>query len=218
MSLLLLITPTFSEYAAARAALADMLAEGELELQVCGMGQACAAALCRWLAERACDLRGLALIGWAGGLHPDLTAGDIVLADAALNTEGQRAPCSVVNLPGARVGALLSVSAPLLTPQAKQAASSSDALAVEMEAYPLAVWAEAHNLPFVHVRVVLDPVNEALPDLGDALDACGRVRPGRLALRLLTHPRLALNLLRLARRMRELDPVLGALARAVSTL
>jgi nucleoside phosphorylase len=218
MSILLLITPTFSEYTPARAAVADVLTGSELELKVCGMGQASAMALCQRLAGRTGELRGLALIGWAGGLQRDLAAGDIVLADAALDAEGQRAPCSMANLPGARVGALLSVSAPLLTPQAKQAAASSGALAVEMEAYPLAAWAWAHDLPFIHARVILDPVSEALPDLGDALDAFGRVRPGRLASRLLTQPQLILDLLRLARRMRELGPVLSALARTISTL
>lgn len=213
---ILLITPTFSEYTPARAAVADLLKEGELELQVCGMGQASATALCQRLAGRAGELRGLALIGWAGGLCSELTAGDRVLAEAALDVQGRRAPCTVIDLPGARVGALLTVPAPLLTRQAKSAAWGSGALAVEMEAFPLAVWAKAHDLPFVHARVILDPVHETLPDLGDALDTFGRVRPGRLVRRLLAQPRLLLDLLHLARRWQTLNPILGQLARAVA--
>jgi hypothetical protein len=210
----LLLAPTLSESAPIRAAVADGLARGELELSVCGIGQMCATSLCERL-DRTGWLGCIALIGWAGGLRPDLAAGDIVLADAALNAQGQCAPCTPVSLPGARVGALLSVPAPLLTPQAKRTATSCGALAVEMEAYPLAAWACAHHLPFIHARVILDTVNEALPDLGDALDAVGRVRPGRLAARLLARPGLALDVLHFVRRMKRLDPILGMLAHVI---
>ncbi len=51
------------------------------------------------------------------------------------------------------------------TPQAKRDAQRSGALAVEMEAYPLAAWAAAHRLLFIHARVILDAVDESLPDL-----------------------------------------------------
>ena len=214
---LLLLAPTLSEYAPVRAALADRLANGELQLAAFGIGQSCATTLCERLESTGWSGR-MALIGWAGGLCSDLTAGDVVLANAALNVQGQSTPCMAVSLPGARVGALLSVPAPLLTPQAKRTAQSCGALAVEMEAYPLAAWAWAHDLSFIHARVILDTVGETWPDLGDALDVLGRVRPGRLATRLLARPRLALDLLRFARRMKGLDPILGALALAISDL
>ena len=214
---LLLITPTLSEYTAVRTAVTDWLADGKLQLAMCGMGPACAAALCQQL-ERSGWLGNMALIGWAGGLCPNLAAGDSVLADAAMNIHGQRVPLAPPNLPGTKVGALLTTPAPLLTQQAKKAVQKSNALAVEMEAYPLAVWAAAHNLPFVHARVILDAANEALPDLGDALDAFGRVRPGRLAQRLLAQPPMTLDLLRLAHRAKKLEPNLQALARAVAAL
>jgi hypothetical protein len=213
---LLFVAPTFPEYTLVRAAVVDLLAAGWLELEVCGMGQARAAALCQRLEARTRPLRGLALIGWAGGLCPDLTAGDVVLADTALNTQGQRVPCTVILLPGARVGTLLTVPAPLLTPRSKGVAWGYGALAVEMEAYPLAAWAEAHNLSFVHARVILDPFNEALPDLGDALDPFGRVRLGHLARRLPARPWLARDLLHLAHCTQSLSPILGGLARAVA--
>ena len=212
---LLLLAPTLSEYAPIRAALAGKLADGKVQLAVCGIGPACATFLCERL-ERTGWSGCLALIGWAGSLSPDLTAGDVLVANAALNVRGQSAPCTPINLPGAKVGALLSVPAPLLTPEAKRAAQSSGALAVEMEAYPMAAWANAHHVPFIHTRVILDTVDEALPDLGNALDDLGRVRPGRLAARLLSRPQVALDLLRFVHRMRELDPILAALALAVS--
>ena len=213
--LLLLVAPTFPESTLVRATMEDSLAGGGLEMCVCGMGPASAIALCQRLEARTPSLNGLALLGWAGGLCPDLAAGDVVLADAAMDVQGERVPCTVIELPGVKVGALLTVPAPLLTPQAKSAAWNSGALAVEMEAYPLATWARARDLPFVHARVILDPVSEALPDLGDALDLLGRVHRGRLARRLLARPWLIVALYRLMSRTQALGPVLSEVARAV---
>ena len=216
---LLVVAPTSSEYACVRAALRDLDVEG-LEVIACGMGPAFATALCRRLDERTHFLQGLALIGWAGGLHPGLAPGDVVLADAALDGQGGRVPCTPVpgtaeRLPGARVGALLTAPTVLSTPQAKRAAWQCGALAVEMEAYPLAAWAQAHDLPFVHARAILDAAGEAVPDLSGALDPLGRARPGRLARRLLLRPGLAITAARLMWRVRTLEPNLGRVARAV---
>jgi nucleoside phosphorylase len=213
----LLIAPTPSEYAAVRVAVSDRLVGGSLRVVQCGMGPERVTALCRQL-ECSGWTGSLALVGWAGGLCPDLVAGDLVLAGAAVDAHGHRVPLAPASLPGARVGAMLCVSAPLLTLQAKRAVQGSGALAVEMEAYPLASWAAARGLPFVHARVILDTAHESLPHLGDALDPSGRVRPLRLARRLLTRPRMALSLLQLAHRARELDPRLKELARAVAAL
>ncbi|HEY63605.1 MAG TPA: hypothetical protein G4O02_03440 [Caldilineae bacterium] len=212
---ILLVTPTLSEYAAVRAAIADMLPSGNVKLRTCGIGADAVRSLCGRLEDAAGSLRGIALVGWAGGLHPDLAVGDIVLADVTQNLQGQRIPCTVVPLPDAKVGPLLTVSEPLLTPESKEAARGSSALAVEMEAYPLASWAWTHHIPFAHARVILDTADESLPDLGNALDPFGRVHPGHLAWRLLTRPRSIPLLLRLAYRTRVLAPILGRIARAI---
>ncbi len=214
MTPVLLVTPTSSEYEAVRAAIGERLAPGRLALVRCGMGVDAAAALCRRLEDAAWS-GALALLGWAGGLSPDLAAGDCVIADAALDGEGHRVLLAAPDLPGVAAGPVLCMPEPLATPQAKRDAQRSGALAVEMEAYPLAAWAAAHRLPFIHARVILDAVDESLPDLGDALNAQGRVHPGRLARRLLARPRTIFNVLWMARRVRALGPVLGWLARAV---
>ncbi len=214
MTSVLLVTPTSSEYATVRAAIGARLTPGRLALVRCGMGMDAAVALCRRLEDA--EWSGtLALLGWAGGLSPDLAAGDCVIADAALDGKGHRVLLTAPDLPGVAAGPVLCVPEPLATPQAKRDAQRSGALAVEMEAYPLAAWAAAHRLPFIHARVILDAVDESLPDLGDALNAQCRVHPGRLARRLLARPRTIFNVLWMARRVRVLGPVLGWLARAV---
>jgi hypothetical protein len=70
----------------------------------------------------------------------------------------------------------------------KRAGAAMGAVAVEMEAGPLARWAAAHSVPFFHLRVVLDPAASALPKTRLPTDDQGR-RPARVLLwHALTHP------------------------------
>ncbi len=215
MHTVVVVAPTWSEYGAVRRALARLPGAGAVELVMCGMGPQRASALCRRLEERGTLPAGLFLIGVAGGLDPALGLGAAVLADAALDEGGSCVPCAVIPLRGVAVGPVLTVGRALYAAAEKAAARATGALAVEMEAYPLAAWAAARGLPFVHARAILDPLGEALPDLEDAVDGFGRVRPARLARRLLAQPGLAGPLVRLARQMRVVAPVLGALASEV---
>jgi uridine phosphorylase len=214
--LIVFAAPTYQERAVVCAALEDVMADVTVEVRACGIGPAAAAALCQRLDAEAPALKGLALIGWAGGLSPGLSAGDVVVADEAVDLRGERTACTAIRLPGARVGPMLTVPEPLLTPEAKSSHRVGGNLAVEMEAYPLAVWAQGRSLPFVHARVILDPVDEALPDLGDALDTFGRIRWVRLVRPLAGRPSLAADLVRLGRRIRTLSPVLGEAAGEVA--
>ena len=121
---------------------------------MCGMGPRRAVALCADL-ERGARPRGLALLGWAGGLRDDLVVGDIVIADRALSAGRSDVSCLVLPLPGmARVhrGPVLTAGHVVAAPAAKRAAAACGALAVEMEAYPLAAWAAQCGVPFVHGR------------------------------------------------------------------
>jgi nucleoside phosphorylase len=212
---MLLITPSQVEYSAVETSLRDNLAARSLEVVVSGMGPDCAVTLCRQLEARASPPEVLALVGVAGGLDPTLAAGDVVLASAALCEDGRRAPCTIVPLAGAAIGPILTVSRALYTPAEKAAGRDTGALAVEMEAYPLAAWAAERDVPFVHARVILDPFDETLPDLGDVLDQYGRARPTRFLRHLLAHPSQAAAVVRLQRRAQAIAPMLGRLARLV---
>jgi len=184
---------------------------------MCGMGPERAEALCRRLETRVPPVASLALVGWAGGLDAGLAAGDILLANAALDSQGHRAPCTTLAVPGAMTGPMLTLPTPLLTPAQKDAWRASGAMAVEMEAYPLAAWAAARGLRFVHARVILDAPGETVPDLADTLDDFGRMRLGRLAVRLVAQPARIPSWLRFAQRAKTLAPVLAGLARLVAT-
>ena len=87
---------------------------------------------------------GVALLGWAGGLRDDLAVGDIVIVDRALAAGRSDVDCLALPLPGtARVhrGPVLTADHVVAAPAAKRAAAACGALAVEMEAHPLATWA-----------------------------------------------------------------------------
>jgi adenosylhomocysteine nucleosidase len=212
---LLLITPTLSEHRAVQPAVAGLPGAGVPETVMCGIGPERSGALCRRLDEREGLPSTLALIGVAGGLDPSLKVGDTVLASAALDEAGRRAGCTIIPLPGAAVGPMLTVGRALYTPAEKAAYRDFGALAVEMEAYPLAAWAAERGLPFVHARVILDPFDETLPGLGGALDEYGRARPAELLRYLAAHPSQAASLACLLLRARAIAPALGRLAQKI---
>jgi nucleoside phosphorylase len=117
-----------------------------VELRMCGIDPRRPAAICAEF-ERGSRPRGLALLGWAGGLRDDMAVGDIVIADRALTTGRSDVDCLALPLPGtAHVyrGPVLTAGHVVAAPAAKRAAAACGALAVEMEAYQLAAWAAQH--------------------------------------------------------------------------
>jgi nucleoside phosphorylase len=148
---------------------------GDLLMVEPGMGPGLAAALLPRL--EMLELQAVWLYGWCGGLTPDLDVGDLVLADATIFA-GEDGPTTRVSHPapdlllaemrglaqelGRRmvVGSALTSDHVLSSVEQKRAAAASGAVAVEMEAGPLAQWATGRSLPFVHLRVVLDHPGE----------------------------------------------------------
>jgi hypothetical protein len=197
-----------------------------------GMGPDLAAALLPGL--ELLEPQAVWLYGWCGGLAPDLDVGDLVLADATifagedglLTRVSHPAPDSLVaevrrlaQESGRRmvVGPALTSDHVLSSVEQKRAGAASGAVAVEMEAGPLAQWASGRSLPFVHVRVVLDPVESALPATELPTDEHGYAQRGALLSHALTHPGEWPSLWRLFRQIRVarrvMTDVIGALAR-----
>ena len=189
-----------------------------VELRMCGIGPRRAAALCAEF-ERGARPRAVALLGWAGGLREDLAVGDIVIADRALSAGGSAVNCLALPLPGlARVhrGPMLTTGHIVAAPEARRAAAESGALAVEMEAYPLAAWAAQHETPFVHGRVILDTAEDALPELDGVLDGYGRLQLRPLLRALARRPALLGEFTRMALRLRAVNRCLAELVGAVA--
>ncbi len=206
----LFITPTLTESAAVRQGLKKPITRGDVQLMMCGVGEINSFDLIRNVTRSSISC--LILIGWGGGLSAGLAPGDVVCADLALR-EGQPAvECAHFPVENSHSGPILTVREALLTPTDKLLAGKGGAFAVEMEAYPLAAWALEQTVPFYHFRVILDTLDETLPDLGDGMTLSGKLRLFPLLKKLLKQPSLVRELWCLYQRVRALDPILGNLA------
>ena len=211
----LVVAPTRAEHQVIGRALSSELLNGQVHIGLLGVGPERATTFCQRLDEQRWRGR-LVLAGWAGGLLPHLRPGSVVLARAALSPTGPRCPCSVLPCSGAVAGDILTVDRALYTPGEKTRATQSGAVAVEMEAYPLARWAQAHDLPFYHGRVILDAADESLPDLSGIFAEDDRIRSLELLRQLGRRPKLAWELASLAWRLQRLSPLLAGLARQLA--
>lgn len=158
-------------------------------------------------------------LGVAGALRPDLEPGDAVVLTAVSFGPATR-PCEP---PGpwaerleARRGPAVSVDAPVGTPAAKAALATAhpQALVVEMESWWAAEAAAAAGVPYLGLRVVVDRLDQVLPDLGGALDEAGNPRPLKLAATLLRRPGTVRHLPALGRAFAQARARLTSLALA----
>jgi len=134
-------------------------------------------------------------VGIAGGIAPHLKRGDIVVG----RDGDPRLVASAVSL-GAKPMRIVT------TPAIVFDKTTIDADVVDMES---AAWQRAAgDIPFVVVRVILDPRDESLPPfLAKCARADGSISRVRVALRALAHPRA---IARLARETRAARRILAA--------
>jgi len=108
--------------------------------------------------------------GIAGGLLPHLRPGDWIVATGVaagaqrIDADSAWAGRLAERLPGAEVGDIVSVPAPVRRPhQKRRLQTSTGASAVDMESFQAAALARELGVPFAAVRVVADPVERELP-------------------------------------------------------
>lgn len=113
---------------------------------------------------------GIISFGIAGGLAPDLVAGDWIVG-SAIRTDQQFFPTDRVwaqrlleALPGSVHADILGVDAPIADPLEKRRLHvETGAVVVDMESHIAAGFAAAHRIPFCACRVVLDAADRELP-------------------------------------------------------
>jgi adenosylhomocysteine nucleosidase len=140
--------------------------------------------------------------GLAGGLDPVLRPGDLLIPDVVFAPDGRRTEvhrewCAYLRRRLARAsleaqaGELCGSDRPVMTPDAKaQLFELTGALAVDMESHAVAAIASGAGLPFLVLRALADPADQALPALArHALGSDGRVRPLHVAAGLLRQPK-----------------------------
>ena len=178
--------------------------------------------------------------GLAGGLDPSLESGDLVLASSVRDEAGEAIPASAALLRAARQaleprapiasdswprlaeGEILCATAVAASAQAKRALARPGRLAVDLESWSVAHAARRAAIPWLALRVVLDPLDTDLPAFTAEPRASYLAPALRHALR---GPRAVAELARLALRARTaersleralhlLAPAVGALTRA----
>ena len=170
-------------------------------LHVVGIGpQRARAGLAKILDSQHAPSEGPVLfLGFAGGLYPSLTAGSLCAASQYQTLAGEPIPANPELLARARqtsavrslplhVAPFLTVDQIISTPQEKaRLFHETRAASVNMEDFYLAQQAAAAGRPYLSIRAVLDPADQALPPYvlglaGRPLTAAGRalLKPWRI--------------------------------------
>ncbi len=167
--------------------------------------------------------RALLSFGLAGGLAPDLRAGDLLINGlvhlpngGALQADGALIETLQRLLSPTRIGPAAGVDGAVLSPLGKARLASGGAECVDMETHGVALAARDAQLPWASVRAIADDSTTALP--GWAMDLVrpdGTVNDAKAALALLRAPWDLPLALRLARANAK---ALAALTRAAEAL
>ena len=173
---------------------------GRWRLVQTGIGPARAAKACQWAIEESQPARVL-VVGFAGGLDPNLKTGDVMQAEAALNVAtGTRCAATPYDELGVPRGLIATVAAPVTDAAGKRTLfESTGAAAVDMESAPVAKIAADRGIPFAAIRAITDAHDEALdPRVASWIDEHGDVKFARTALDLATRPTMWKTAARLA--------------------
>ena len=181
-----------------------------------GMGKACARAALLQICERFAPALVISM-GYAGGVAPNLSIGDLVLADKVfefvsggsadwtLKRETVEIPIDAFPVDAAVLrGGLLTVDEVICKPEHKSTLGKNyPVLAVEMETSALARLAREKGLPFLSVRAISDTVDHELPDFSSMQDEKGEVSKLKAGWHALTHPAAIKSLLELRENSRN---------------
>ena len=191
-------------------------------LKVSGIGNARASRAAEELAERGAT----ALLSWgtAGGLDQSLRPGSVIVPKRVLRTEGPsllvdaewrdalwRVLAGHVSLCD---GAIVESPDVLACPQDKAMLSQRfGAVAVDMESDAIGIVAQQLGMPFMAVRVVVDPGWQSLPSAAlKAVDGDGHMLLRRLLVDLARQPSQLVALARLAAQFRTAQAALRTIA------
>ena len=171
--------------------------------------------------------------GCAGALSATLKPGDLVLADHLIDVDGCRdAKCYVSTdwhnditnrlaaFVVARTGCLAeSMGLVSDSKDKKQLHSLTGAIAVDMESIAIAKVAGQYALPFLAIRVIVDPVDMTLPRaINYSLNHQGEVVLGKLLFFLAVHPTELPGLIKLGLHSNAAKNTLKAIAGHLDTV
>jgi adenosylhomocysteine nucleosidase len=168
------------------------------------------------------EARAVLCCGFSGALDPSLRAGDLVLATAVRNEQGEVAAADAALRSAAaaalsvKQGEILSTSSVAATAEEKRALAASGALAVDMESWSVARAAQEAGIPWLALRAIVDPLSASMPDFTRTAHRSYVMPALKHALR---GPRAVLGLVELARAAQQAGSALEeALRRVVPAL
>ena len=172
------------------------------------------------------------LISWgcAAALSPELKSGDLTLADSLLDAQHVQ-----INIHSAwhehvknllskvlvvHTGILLeSIEIVTLSREKKQLHAATNACVLDMESVAVAKVAQQHNLPFLAIRAIADPVTMDLPKaVSVAMSDKGRVLISPLLKYLLFHPSELVGLVKLGLHFHAAKKTLKHVATQLDTI
>ena len=168
--------------------------------------------------EKGCDLatsldtamqagcRSIISFGFAGGLSPELRAGDMIVASAIVDRHSIRPTNAAWSnrlcqaLPESNYMPLAGVDLPIVDAAARQELHvSAGAAAVDTESHIMARFATAHGMAFAALRVIIDPVHRFVPEAALlAMRDNGTIDVAAMLAELTMRPSQTVPLLRLA--------------------
>jgi hopanoid-associated phosphorylase len=120
--------------------------------------------------EIASDIQGIISIGIAGALSPDLSVGDVVIAERvitaneAFETDAAWTARLAARISNTTIGAMLGRGEIADSAEVKALLhEAGGAVSVDMESHVAARAAAAHKLPFAALRVISDRADQSLP-------------------------------------------------------
>lgn len=194
----------------------------------CGVGPERARQAANWLIRQ--KVTTLAVLGVSGGLAPELSSGQLIVAESVLNGEDpvdknrwtcQKSAKLLNSLQKADIdaicGPVVSMARPVLEPNEKhQLYRRYGVMAVDMESAAVVRTAEVTGLDWFVLRAICDSADRRVPRmLYDILDSEGRPRLGFLVKELLRRPFLLADLIPMQRDFSRSIKALGRGGRAL---
>ena len=172
------------------------------------------------------------LISWgcAAALSPSLRPGDLTLADKLVDSDQIEMAVNVQWLDYCKkllsqsvtvhTGCLVESKCIVSSSKDKQQLhSTTDAIALDMESIAIAKVASQNALPFLAVRVIVDPVNMDLPlAINHSLDEQGDIVISKLLLFLVLHPYELPGLIKLGLHFKAARDTLKLVAKQINRL
>lgn len=144
-------------------------------------------------------------VGYAGGTHPNLHLGDVVIPDQVVH-KGEAWQCDATLASTAlrycedehlrfHRGTMVCSDTTIESPHEKAYLGTQfEAVSIDMESAGVARAAQKLGVPFMVMRAVVDPLDMALPHIPAPIVAKGFVRPLMMMAHLICNPRQLLRL------------------------